>query len=225
MKINTVQCHWQQRSKKPTPPSDEPVIFLLERNFLSFETNVHLHPVLVMPSWLMVPPVMKSHITQHIQYIRAANENWSGGKRTPGCISPSSIHMRWQDGMLFFQLRRDGLTELLHWALAGRVSCSQLAFTQVSSAEKVRIRCVTMCQWTVTQPVCKSVGLECHNICSAVSLLGNSCCSLMTRKSQSDHPVSNQKWNMSFKFLFLSQFPLCSNVSLKSLSNDDYSSM
>lgn len=90
--INKVQCRWQQRTHKThtfTPcvrraccviasPSveeeEQQKKKKLVRTLLSFGTNVHLHPALVISStsWLMAPPVMEPRITQYIQYITSA---------------------------------------------------------------------------------------------------------------------------------------------------------
>lgn len=71
--------HQTSLSTSCFPPSveEEEQKKKLKRTLLSFETNVHLHSALVISStsWLMAPPVMKSRITQHIQYITTADEN------------------------------------------------------------------------------------------------------------------------------------------------------
>lgn len=156
--INRVQCRWQQRTHKThtfTPRVRRACCVIaspsveekeqqqqknkLVRSLLSFGTNVHLHPALVISStsWLMAPPVMEARITQYIQYITSAHScrwklrpRWCGAeaKRTPGRISLSFIHIKWQDVVLFFQLCRKGMMKLLYWAPAERLSCLRLSF-------------------------------------------------------------------------------------------------
>lgn len=172
----------------------------------------------------MAPPVMKPRITQYSQYVTSAHG--CRGELCPRGGKENSRPYFWFLHSYTVTGRRAALPVTQEGSdeapLLGPGGTSQLftALPGVWNAESARMRCVTMREWTMTQPACESLGQECLDGCShcfpdsAVSPLGNVC--VLGEVWQSVKP--HETWNISRNCL---PFPLHLSLSMKSLAVRD----